>query len=122
MKVPASVKPAVWGAIGGAIAAIVVGFAWGGWVTGGTAGQMETASAETAVVLALTPLCVVKAEQQPEKLVPLKEASSYQRDDFVIEAGWVDTVSEEYRNEVATACASTLVEGMEAEPTTKPPG
>jgi hypothetical protein len=115
MKVSASVKPAVWGAIGGAIAAIIIGFAWGGWVTGGTAGRMEAASAETAVVLALTPLCVTKAEQQPEKLVPLKEESSYQRDNFVIEAGWVDNVSEEYRTEVATACASTLVEGMKVD-------
>ena len=115
MNVPASVKPAVWGAIGGAIAAIIVGFAWGGWVTGGTAGLMEEASAEAAVIQAFTPLCVAKAEQQPEKLVPLKEASSYQRDDFVIEAGWVDNVSENYRTEVATACASTLVEGMKAD-------
>jgi hypothetical protein len=122
MNVPASVKPAVWGAIGGAIAAIVVGFAWGGWVTGGTAAKMGTASAEAAVIQAFTPLCVAKAEQQPEKLAPLKEESSYQRDDFVIEAGWVDNVSEEYRTEVATACAETLVEGMEAEPTAKPPG
>jgi hypothetical protein len=122
MNVPASVKPAVWGAIGGAIAAIVIGFAWGGWVTGGTAGRMETASAEAAVVQAFTPLCVAKAEQQPEKLVSLKGAGTYQRDDFVIEAGWVDSVSEQYRSDVATACASTLVEGMEAEPTAKPPG
>ena len=122
MNVPGWVKPAAWGSIGGAIAAIVIGFAWGGWVTGGTAGKMETASAEAAVVQAFTPLCVAKAEQQPEKLVPLKEESSYQRDDFVIEAGWVDNVSEQYRAEVATACASTLVEGMEAEPTAKPPG
>ena len=122
MNVPASVKPAVWGAIGGAIAAIVIGFAWGGWVTGGTAGKMETASAEAAIVQAFTPLCVAKAEQQPEKLVPLKEESSYQRDDFVIEAGWVDNVSEKYRTEVATVCALTLVEGMKAEPTAKPPG
>ena len=115
MNVPASVKPAVWGVIGGAIAAIVVGFAWGGWVTGGAAGLMETASAEAAVVQVLTPLCVAKAEQQPEKLAPLKEASSYQRDDFVIEAGWVDNVSEEYRTEVANSCASTLVEGLKAD-------
>src|SRR5688572_17328103 len=115
MNVPASVTPAIWGAIGGAIAAIVIGFAWGGWVTGGTAGLMETASAEAAVVQVLTPLCVAKAEQQPEKLVPLKEASSYQRDDFVIEAGWVDNVSEEYRTEVANSCASVLVEGLKAD-------
>jgi hypothetical protein len=116
MKVPEWVKPAVWGVIGGAIAAIIIGFAWGGWVTGGTAGLMEEASAEAAVVQALTPLCVVKAEQQPEKLVPLKEESTYQRDNFVIEAGWVENVSEKYRAEVATACASTLVEAMETEP------
>jgi hypothetical protein len=115
MKVPEWVKPAAWGAIGGAIAAIVVGFAWGGWVTGGTAGLMETASAEGAVVEAFTPLCVAKAEQQPEKLGPLKEESSYQRDDFVIKAGWVDNVSEKYRNKVAAACALTLVEGMKGD-------
>ena len=115
VNVPEWVKPAVWGVIGGAIAAIVVGFAWGGWVTGGTAGLMEEASAEAAVVQAFTPLCVAKAEQEPDKLVPLKEESSYQRDDFVIEAGWVDNVSEKYRTEVATACASTLVESMKAD-------
>ena len=114
MKVPEWVKPAAWGAIGGAIAAIIVGFAWGGWVTGGTAGLMEAASAEAAVVQAFTPLCVAKAEQQPEKVVSLEKESRYQRDNFVIEAGWVDNVSEKYRSEVATACASMLVEGMKA--------
>jgi hypothetical protein len=98
-----------------AIAAIIVGFAWGGWVTGGTAGLMEAASAEAAVVQAFTPLCVAKAEQQPEKLVFLEEENRYQRDDFLIEAGWVDNVSGEYRTNVATACASTLVEGMKAD-------
>ena len=107
------IKPTVWGVIGGAIGAMVVGFSWGGWVTGGTAIKMERASAEEAVVLAFTPLCVAKAEQQPEKLAPLKAESSYRRDDFVIEAGWVDNVSEKYRTDVARACASTLVEGMQ---------
>ena len=115
MKVPASVKPAVWGVIGGAIAAIIIGFAWGGWVTGGTAVRMEEASAETAVVQAFTPLCVIKAEQQPEKLAPLKEESIFQRDTFVIEAGWVDNVSEDYRSEVAESCAAALVEGIKTD-------
>ncbi|MDZ7749920.1 MAG: hypothetical protein U5K43_14850 [Halofilum sp. (in: g-proteobacteria)] len=114
MNVPEWVKPAAWGVIGGAIAAIILGFAWGGWVTAGGASQMQTASAESAVVQAFTPLCVAKAEQQPEKLAPLKEANSWTRDDFVIEAGWVDNVSEKYRTEVARACATTLVEGMKA--------
>ena len=116
MQVPASVKPAIWGAIGGAIAAMIIGFSWGGWVTGGRAGKMAAAGAQDAVVLALTPLCVVKAEQQPEQLVLLKKEGSYSQGDFVIKAGWVANVNEKYRSAVAKACASTLVEAMDAKP------
>ena len=116
MQVPASVKPAIWGAIGGAIAAIIIGFSWGGWVTGGTAGSMATTSAQDATVLALAPLCVVKAEQQPEQLVLLKKESSWNRGAFVIKAGWVANVNEKYRAQVASTCASALVEAMDAKP------
>jgi len=115
MYVPEWVKPAVWGVIGGAIAAMVIGFSWGGWVTGGTAGQMETASAKAAIIQAFVPLCVAKAEQQPEKLVALKEESRWKHDDFVVEAGWVDNVSEKYRVDVARSCAETLIEGMKTD-------
>ena len=117
MQVPASVKPAIWGAIGGAIAAMIIGFVWGGWVTGGTAEEMAVASGEDATVLALTPLCVAKAEQQPEQVVLLKkEGSAYGRGMFVTKAGWVASVNEKYRSDVASACASTLVEALDAKP------
>jgi len=122
MKVPASVKPAVWGAIGGAVAAMVIGFVWGGWVTGGTAGKLEAASADAAVVHALTPLCVAKAEQQPKQLVRLKKENEWNRGDFVEKAGWVNDVGEKYRSEVADACASTAVQAMKSVPTAKPAG
>ena len=112
MNVPEYVKPTILGMIGGGIAAIVIGFSWGGWVTSETAGQMETASAMSAVILAFTPLCVVKGEQQLEKLAELKELRKFKQDDFVVEAGWVDNVSEKYRADVAEVCASTLIEGM----------
>src|SRR6266567_3961433 len=106
MQVPASVKPAIWGAIGGAVAAMIIGFVWGGWVTGGTVERMVVTSAEGASVLALTPLCVAKGEQQPEQLVLWKKESAWSRGDFVIKA----------RSAVAKACASTLVEAMDAKP------
>jgi hypothetical protein len=112
MQVPAAIKPAIWGAIGGAVAAMIIGFTWGGWVTGGTAGRMATTSAQDATVLALTPLCVAKAEQQPEQLVLLKAESSWRREDFVTKAGWVANVNEKYRSAVAKACASAIVEAM----------
>ena len=115
MKLPDWLKPAIWGIVGGAIAAIIVGFAWGGWVTGGTATDMQQASATSATVQALTPLCVTKGEQEPEMLVALNEESRWQQDDFVIEAGWVDNVREEYRTDVARTCATVLVEGMETD-------
>ena len=114
MQVPASVKPAIWGAIGGAVAAMIIGFTWGGWVTGGTAGRMATTSAQDATVLALTPACVIKAQQQPDQLVLLKAESSWRREDFVTKAGWVANVNEKYRSAVAKACASAIVEAMPA--------
>jgi hypothetical protein len=54
---------------------------------------------------------VVKAEQQPGQIALLKEESRYRRDDFVIEAGWIDNVSEQYRSAVADACADSIVAG-----------
>jgi hypothetical protein len=113
MTVPEWVKPAVWGVIGGAIAAIVIGFVWGGWVTGGTATKMEVASADAAVIQAFTPLCVAKAQDEPEQIVRLKAEKTWDQDDFVVEAGWVANVTEEYRADVARACAKAVLVAME---------
>jgi hypothetical protein len=76
---------------------------------------MAATSADDASVLALTPLCVAKAEQQPEQIVLLKkESSSWARGNFVTKAGWVASVNEKYRSAVAGACATTLVEALDA--------
>jgi len=114
MPIPAQVKPAAWGAAGGAIAAMIIGFAWGGWVTGGTSEKNAGMAAQTAIVQAFVPLCVAKAEQQPEQLILLKKESSYARAEFVIKAGWVSNVAEKYRRNVGEACASAVVEAMDA--------
>ncbi len=52
----AAVKPACWGAVGGAIAVAIIGFTWGGWVTGGHAKTL----ADSAVTAALVPICADK--------------------------------------------------------------
>src|SRR5690348_14619970 len=119
MKIPAQVKPTIWGAVGGAVAAMIIGFVWGGWVTGGTSEKNAGVAAQAAVVQAFVPLCVAKAEQQPEQLPLLKKESSYSRYDFVIKAGWVSNVSEKYRREVADSCAAAIVEAMDAAATKK---
>jgi len=115
MNLPDWAKPTIWGAIGGAIAVMFVGFSWAGWITQGTAAEMEQASAKSAVIQVLTPLCVAKAQQNPEKLPALKQESRWKRDDFVVEAGWVNDVNDKYQADVARICASTLVEGMKTD-------
>ena len=94
---------------------MIIGFVWGGWVTGGTSEKAAGTAAQTAVVQAFVPFCVAKAEQQPDQLIALKkESSSYSRSEMVFKAGWVDSVAEKYRRDVAEQCAVAIVEAMNA--------
>jgi hypothetical protein len=107
-------KVGVWSAIGGAIVLAIIGFAWGGWVTGGTARETAEEMAEKAVVDRLAPICVVQFLQDPEKdkkLKELKDTSSWQRGDYVQKQGWATMPGEkEPDREVADACAGRLAE------------
>jgi hypothetical protein len=114
MRLPAQVKPATWGIIGGAVAAMIIGFAWGGWVTGGTSERNAATAAQTAVVQAFVPLCVAKAEQQPDQILLMKKESAYSRYNFVVKAGWVSSVAETHRRSVAESCATAIADAMDA--------
>jgi hypothetical protein len=58
LKIPVETKPALWGFACGAVAVAIVGFSWGGWVTGGKAESSASTRAAAAVVAALAPVCV----------------------------------------------------------------
>ncbi|SDG50942.1 hypothetical protein SAMN05216241_1171 [Limimonas halophila] len=115
MKTPDWAKPAIFGAVGGAIAAIAIGFIWGGWVTAGTATKMERASAKTAITEIFTPLCVAEAQKEPEKIQRMLEERSWNQDNFVVEAGWVDNVTEKHRRTIAVSCAAALAEAAKTD-------
>ena len=66
MKIPEWLKPALYGAAAGAVALAIVGFSWGGWVTGGTAKQMAANQARCEDVAALVPICVEQSKQDPQ--------------------------------------------------------
>ena len=108
------IKPALWGAVGGAIALAIIGFALGGWVTGGTAQKMAEKLAQEAVVARLAPICVEQYNQETEKdqkLKELKESKSWERDDYVEKQGWATMPGEkEADSNVAGKCAELLVE------------
>lgn len=82
----------VWSCIGTAVATIVVGFVWGGWVTGGTASDMaETAGDEGRYELASV-ICVEKFLAAPDAQAQLVEfqaiSSAYRQRQFIEEGGW----------------------------------
>jgi hypothetical protein len=100
------------GAAAGAIATIVVGFYWGGWVTGGSAREMTHRSTTAAVVAALSPICVDKFQRGAEasaNMAELKKISSYQQGPFIERGGWATFPgSDRADTTVAQACANLL--------------
>ena len=109
----AAMKPALWGAAAGAVALAIVGFGWGGWVTGGTAEALAKNNAATAVVAALTPICVEKFRQTADasaNLTEMKKATYVsEQGKFVEKGGWATMPgSTEPNSAVARACAESL--------------
>ena len=112
MNIPEWLKPALYGAAAGAVALAIVGFSWGGWVTGGTAKQMASDQARLEVVAALVPICMEQSSQDPkvvETLAQLKDTSSYQRSNMLMNAGWATMPgSSDPNRDVARACMDKL--------------
>jgi hypothetical protein len=76
------IKFGVWGLICGAVITMIIGFAWGGWTTGGTIRQRT----EQTVLATRAAICVAQFIKDPnykEKLKELKALSSYERSTFI---------------------------------------
>jgi len=69
----------LWGAAGGAVALAIVGFSWGGWVTGATAKIQADAAAWTA----LLPVCADAILADPAAVEQLKTKRAADYDDVV---------------------------------------
>jgi hypothetical protein len=114
MKIPIETKPVLWGVAGGAIALAIVGFTWGGWVTGSKAETTAVMRINDAVVGALAPVCVDKFQHAGDasaNLVALKKVETWSQGDFVEKGGWATvpgTNSAERVTAVARACAVLL--------------
>ena len=112
MKAHPSLKPALWGAVAGAVAISVIGFSSMGWTLGSTAERMAADRAESAVVSVLAPICVEKFQQQANsaaKLIEFKKAASWDQRALIEKGGWATTPGAEKMNSaVASACAEKL--------------
>ncbi len=115
-----------WSCAAVAVLTVVIGFNWGGWVTGGTAQEMVQ---EGRSDLAAT-FCVERFLASPDAGVQhasLMETGSWQRDDFVEKGGWAALPElERPLSGVADLCADKLadveVPASTAQSTTETPG
>ena len=102
------IKYGVWSLIFGAVIAMIIGFAWGGWSTAATTQKIS----EEAVLASHAAICVAQFLNEPnheEKLKELGELSSYQRSGFIEKGGWDKMPGQEKAGYlVARACADGL--------------
>jgi hypothetical protein len=94
----------------GAVAAMTIGFFWGGWVTGGTARSMTFMAENTGRMSVLVPMCVAQFTAADGAVAKFKGAGSYSKDNVISE--FVKTVASTNMDySFARACAA----GVEAE-------
>lgn len=113
MNTPQWSSPAIMGAAVGAIATVIIGFSWGGWITSSKA---EVAAADRAyeeVLSALLPICLNLSSKDPEltaKLELFKLATEYKRTDMLMAEGWATMPgSTDPNRSLARRCAAELV-------------
>jgi hypothetical protein len=113
LKLTPKIEAALWGAVGGAAALAFVGFAFGGWVTGGKAAAMAQQQTDKAVVAALAPICVDKFRHAKDvdantgKLNAISYA--WEQGTYISKGGWATLPgSDEPNSGVAQACAAML--------------
>ena len=104
-----------WSCAACIVATIVVGFVWGGWVTGGSATRMASNAADGARAQLVAASCVIRFKHGPDaatQLAALKKADSYEQGDLITKGGWVTMPGD--KDPVAGAadiCAQKLVSG-----------
>ena len=105
----------------GAVAAMAIGFGWGGWMLGGTAQKMARHKVNAEIVALYTPECVRHFEAQsdmPSHWAALKKADGdYDQQNFIEKAGFATLPGTKTSNDdVADACATKLAAVLDKMP------
>ena len=102
-----------WSCVGCIAATWIVGFAFGGWVTRGTAAAMSEQAAQDAKAQLAAAYCVSRFDAAPDastKLAALQHTASWDRSDFIDKGGWANMPWVKQPIEgVADLCAQKLI-------------
>jgi hypothetical protein len=102
-----------WSCAGSVVVALVVGFTWGGWVTGGTARDMAETAGDTSRYELASVICVERFLAAPDAQAQLAELktidSSYRQRQFIEAGGWATMPSKDKAaRRTAELCAKVL--------------
>jgi hypothetical protein len=102
-----------WACVGSIALTVLVGFKWGGWVTGGSALEMaENAAIDARVEIAVAS-CVSRFGRGTDamgRLAKLKKTESWDRGGYMEKAGWATPVgAEEPVLGAGAVCAEQLL-------------
>src|SRR5947207_468262 len=102
------VKFGGWGLVCGAVIAMIIGFGWGGWTTGGTSRQRT----DGAVLATRAAICVAQFIKDPSYKAGRKElqgVDSWDRSTVSDKGGWDKMAGEQKAcDTVSRACADGL--------------
>ena len=112
-------RPAIIGAAFGAMTTALVGFNYGGWVSGRSAEQMATQQSTAAVIAALLPVCVSQSKADPDAIAKTQHLSAlsswYDRREFVMEIGWATMPGALSPNgDLAATCAEVVAKAAQS--------
>ena len=101
----------------GAVAAMTIGFIWGGWVTDGTARSMSAVAESSGRMSVLVPMRVAQFTAADGAVTKFKATSSYSRDSVIGE--YVKTVASTSMDYSLARACSAGVEAQLAKAATK---
>jgi hypothetical protein len=100
------------GAGGGAIATLLIGFYWGGWILSSANEKQVRGAEHTAIVRVLAPICADGFRRSPDfavNLAVLLKVDSSNRNELLEQAGWTSFPGSKPSWDVASACVSLLI-------------
>ena len=82
----------LWACVAAVIATMVIGFSWGGWVTGGSSHEAAASAGDVARGELASAICVDKFNAGPDASARLAEfkalTDSYKQRQFIEAGGW----------------------------------
>ena len=101
------------GAAAGAALTAIIGFNWGGWVTGSNAQSQIRNAEQASIVRVLAPICADRFTRSADAAANLKAlngADSWKRYEMIEKAGLTTFPGSEPDRGVANACAALLTQ------------